>query len=97
MRPYARVVFDGIMLPGPTVPHGLLTSPARVRVIHYLKGNGPAIVRVETGSRHDPDGAVRGGEGIAPRAGERWRIYTQGRSQPYPTSVCAGSTRIGAR
>jgi hypothetical protein len=57
----ARIVFDGTMLPGPTVRLGrgrVLSSPARVRIIRYLKGNGPLTVRVETA-------AARTGGGIA--------------------------------
>jgi hypothetical protein len=33
-------------------------------------------------------------DGIEPRAGERWKIYTQSRRQPLATSICAGSVRV---
>jgi hypothetical protein len=57
----ARIVFDGVMLSGPTVGSGrrrVLSSPARVRVVRYLKGSGPGLVRVQTALRRVPNGVV---------------------------------------
>jgi hypothetical protein len=95
----ARRVFVGEMLPGPTAPtggRGVLTSPARMRVARYLKGRGPTIVTVDTAVRIVPGGIAGSGEGIEPRAGQRWKIYTRSRHQPFATSVCAGSTPVAA-
>jgi hypothetical protein len=42
----ARLVFTGIMLAGPSVGTGqgsVLASPARVRVVRYLKAAGPQL------------------------------------------------------
>jgi len=90
----ARRVFVGVMLPGPTAEAGVLGSPARMRVERYLKGHGPRIVRVETALRIEPGGIAGGSEGILPKAGQRWKIYTDSRRQPFATSVCSGSTRV---
>jgi hypothetical protein len=92
----ARRVFVGVMLPGPTAEAGVLGSPARMRVERYLKGHGPRIVRVETALRIEPGGVAGGSEGIFPKAGERWKIYTDSRRQPFATSVCGGSRRVMA-
>jgi hypothetical protein len=96
----ARRVFVGVMLPGPTIPpggRGVLGSPARVRVERYLKGHGPRIVGVQTALRIEPGGITGGSEGIQPKAGERWRIYTDSRRAPFATSVCGGSRRLVSR
>jgi hypothetical protein len=90
----AHVVFDGTMLSGPTVLVGgrpALRSPARVRVIRYLKGHGPVVVRVETGSAAAGGGIVVSEDGIEPLAGQSWRIYSDASRQPFTTSICAGS------
>lgn len=92
----ARLVFDGVMLPGVTVRTGVLASPARVRVERYLKGHGPAIVMVSTAVTLGSGATGVAEDGIAPRAGERWRIYTTSRRQPFGTSICAGSRRLPA-
>jgi hypothetical protein len=93
----ARLVFVGVMLPGPTAEAGVLGSPARMRVERYLKGHGPRIVRVITALRIEPGGVAGGSEGIYPKAGERWKIYADSRRQPFATSVCGGSKRLAAR
>jgi hypothetical protein len=91
----ARVVFVGRFLAGETAGVGgrnILVSPARMRVGRYLKGHGPGIVRVDTAI------SARGAmdeDGIEPQAGEAWRIYATSRRQPYATSLCIGSKRIG--
>lgn len=92
----ARRVFVGVMLPGPATQAGVLGSPARMRVEWYLKGHGPRIVRVQTGLTIEPNGVTGNSDGIEPTAGERWKIYTGSRHQPFDTSDCSGSTRVVA-
>jgi hypothetical protein len=93
----ARLVFVGRMLPGPTALVGgrrVLGSPARMRVERYLKGHGPMTVAVDTAVTIERRG-IRGNEdGIEPQAGQRWKIYTASRRQPFDTSICAGSRRV---
>lgn len=65
---HAEVVFEGVMLEGPTVNVGdrgeVLLGDAPVRVERYLKGGGPQQVDVTTGLRadevpaEDPDDAT---------------------------------------
>ena len=90
----ARVVLVGDMLPGPATQDGVLGSPARVRVERYLKGRGPRVVQVDTAVSIQGDSTGVAEDGIEPRAGERWKIYTRSRGQPFDTSLCAGSTRV---
>jgi hypothetical protein len=92
----ARRVFVGVMLPGPTARAGVLSSPARMRVERYLKGHGPQIVRVDTALTIESDSTGLAEDGIEPRAGERWKIYTRSLRQPFATSICLGSTRVVA-
>jgi hypothetical protein len=95
----AKIVFVGVMLPGPTVSMGqgdVLTSPARVRVVRYLKGDGPRVVTVVTGVTQAGNGAAVSEEGIQALAGQRWQIYATTRNMPYQTSICDGSTPLGA-
>lgn len=90
----ARVVFDGTTLNGRTVRFGgrpVLSSPARFRVSRYLKGHGPAVVRVETGSAAARDGVVVTEDGIQPLVGQRWRIYAHTSREPFATSICSGT------
>lgn len=91
----ARIVFIGTMLAGGTADvggHSVLVSPARVRVMRYLKGHGPGVVSVMTGVT--PHNVVNE-DGIEPLAGQHWRIYTQSRRMPYQTSICDGSKSAG--
>ena len=91
----ARVVFVGRFLQGKTADlDGLnvLISPARMRVGRYIKGQGPKIVRVDTAI--SARGAIEE-DGIEPQAGEAWRIFATSLGQPYSTSICIGSRRIG--
>jgi hypothetical protein len=93
----ARLVFVGRMLPGPsTLLDGrrVLDSPARMRVTRYLKGHGPRTVTVETAITIERHGATETEDGIEPQAGQRWKIYTGSRRQPFATSICAGSARV---
>ncbi len=96
----AKVVFDGVMLPGATAPgtNGALASPARMRVTSYLKGHGPTVATVQTAIELMSGGTMRVSEdGIRPPAGERWRIDTSSTTKPYATSICLGSHRLPAR
>jgi hypothetical protein len=96
----AKLVFDGEMLSGATVPgtDGIFASPARVGVKRYVKGSGAAVVTVQTAITTVKAGTVMVIEdGIRPRAGERWRIYASNTSEPYSTSTCLGSHRLPAR
>jgi hypothetical protein len=90
----ATVAFVGIMLPGPDAEVGsskALTSPARVRVVHWLKGSGPPIVTVSTGAVRNSAGAAENADGILPAAGQRWVIYAMSKQMPYQASICSGS------
>lgn len=91
----ARVAFVGTMLPGRTIngPHGLLVSPARVRVARYIKGSGPAVVTVETAVSPSGDGI--GAEGIMAHPGQTWKIYSTSGHLPLETDVCSGSRVVG--
>ena len=85
----AQVVLDGVVLEGPG-------SPARLRVVRYIKGSGPSEVNVATGVARRADGVITGtAEGIAPVPGERWRIYSHGWvGDVLATSSCTGSRRL---
>jgi hypothetical protein len=85
------------MLRGPSSQTGELLSPAKVRVARFLKGHGPSTVHVETAIQRSGSGYVENADGIDPRAGQRWKIYSESKRQPYATSVCDGSRRIAER
>jgi len=95
LRAQAQLVFNAVALRGPNY-RGVLLSPARFRVRHYGKGSGPRFVRVTTATRKiGRDSYVTVGEGIAPRAGELWRIYgSRGKNGVVQTSFCSGSARL---
>lgn len=88
----AAVIVDARALEGPTA-----TGVQRFRVLRYLKGGGPAVIRVATGVARNPDGSwVASGEGLFVRRGERWRIFARGPSRRIlRTSICDGSWRHG--
>jgi hypothetical protein len=92
----ARLVFVGRFAPGRTIRVGqsnILVSPARFHVGRYIKGHGPATLRVVTAVT----AAGRVSEdGIEAHPGERWLIYTNSKSEPYDTSICAGSRPVAA-
>lgn len=88
----ARTVFEGYMLQGPAID-GSLASPAKLRVVRYLKGTGPQIVTVVTAATESGNNVLTSEDGIQPQAGQRWKIYTTTKSMPYQTSVCAGSSQ----
>ena len=95
-RARADVVFGGTFLRGPTT-QGRLLSPARFRVVRYLKGRGPRQVRVQTAVRKLHGNVYEWtSEAIEPRAGERWRIYGfKAKDGVVRTGECAGSGRRG--
>jgi hypothetical protein len=89
-RARADAIFDGLALEGPTA-----TGVQRFRIIRYLKGRGPRVVRVSTGHirRADGSGSVTSVSVVAAR-GERWRIFARGSPRRVlRTSVCDGSRR----
>jgi hypothetical protein len=91
----ARAVFIGTAQDGPAAEAGsageVLLSPARFRVTRYLKGSGPRVVTVQTALTTRGGSMVANEDGIQPRAGQRWRIYTTSLHMPYQTSICDGS------
>ena len=87
-RARASVVFVGVALEGATP-----TGVQRFRVLRYLKGRGPRVVRVATGNRRRADGtgSVTSVSVIAKR-GQRWRIYARGSAwRVLQTNICDGS------
>jgi len=96
----ATVAFVGVMLPGADAEVGgskVRTSPARVRVVHWLKGRGPSVVTVKTGVVRNSAGVAENAEGLLARAGQRWVIYATSKRMPYQTSACFGSARVSGR
>jgi hypothetical protein len=90
LRARADVILDGKALEGPTA-----TGIQRFRVIRYLKGRGPSIVRVQTGNvrRSDGSGSTTS-VSIVVKRGERWRIFARGSARKVlQTSQCDGSRR----
>ena len=89
-RAGAKVIFDGLVLEGPTA-----TGIQGFRVIHYLKGAGPRVVRVQTGNVRRPDGTgTTTSVSVDARRGEKWRIYGDRRAtKVVSTNLCAGSRR----
>jgi hypothetical protein len=90
-RARADVIFDAVALEGPTA-----TGIQRFRVLRYLKGRGPRLVRVATGVVRRPDGtgSVTSISIFAER-GQRWRIYARGSARRVlRSSVCDGSRRL---
>jgi len=69
----------------------VLASPARFRVVRYLKGSGPRVVTVATALSGRGDAVTADEDGIEPRAGQRWTIYTTSLRMPYASSICGGS------
>ena len=90
-RARAQVIFDGFVLEGPTA-----TGVQRFRVIRYLKGRGPRIVRVATGVVRRPDGTgSTTSVSIHAERGERWRIFGRGSAYRLVRStVCDGSRQL---
>lgn len=98
----ADVVFDGVALEGPTVPHGdqeILTSPISFRVTTYLKGEGPPVVKVDGGTPPplepgQPVGPFRTTL-LAARPGQAWRIYGAGSPAGVLSASSCTSYRVG--
>jgi hypothetical protein len=88
----ADIVFEGLVIEGPL-------SPARLKVLRYIKGRGPAEFAVETGNTRNPDGTITlSSTGINPHPGEAWLIYGLGTvGGAVITSSCAGSRRLSDR
>ena len=88
----ATVIVDARALEGPTA-----TGVQRFRVVRYLKGRGPGVIRVATGVVRKSDGSgVTSSVGLFVRRGERWRIFAEGSTLGIlRTSVCDGSWRHG--
>jgi hypothetical protein len=89
-RARADVIFDGVALEGPTA-----TGIQRFRVTRFLKGRGPDIVRVQTGTIRRPDGSGSTTSiSLFVKRGERWRIFGRGSARrTLRTNVCDGSRR----
>lgn len=101
-RARAQLIFVAVALPGRFVARSrILLSPARFRVLRYLKGHRSRIVKVQTAVTA---GAHRGEytyveDYLRPHAGQRWLIYGQRtRSSSITASICSGSrgSRLGA-
>jgi hypothetical protein len=93
-RARAAVIFDGVALDGPT-PTGI----ERFRVVRYLKGSGPRVLRIRTGRKEFAGGGgVVTSVSIDAARGETWRIYAR-RVRPglFETNVCDGSRRLRAK
>jgi hypothetical protein len=89
-RARADVIFDGVALEGPTA-----TGVQRFRVTRFLKGRGPDIVRVQTGTIRRSDGSGSTTSiSLFVKRGERWRIFARGSARrTLRTNVCDGSRR----
>jgi hypothetical protein len=97
LEAHAQLIVVGTFLPGPSVSTGgtvLLTSPARLRVEHYLKGNGPRVLLVQTGLEKRGRTVAESEDGVVPRSGERWKIISSSSRSPVSTSMCSGSSRL---
>ncbi len=90
-RARAHIIFNGVALDGPTA-----TGIERFRVIRYLRGRGPKIVRLSTGRKRYPGGGgVTTSVSIDARRGQTWRIYARPlRPGIFQTTVCDGSRRL---
>ena len=87
-RAGADVIFDGVALEGPTA-----TGVQRFRVTRYLKGRGPGVVRVQTGTTRRADGSgTTTSISLVVKRGQRWRIFARGSARKVlQTNQCAGS------
>src|SRR5436309_10991132 len=89
-RARAEVIFDGVALEGPTA-----TGVQRFRVTRFLKGRGPSVVRVQTGTIRRADGSgTTTSVSLFVKRGQRWRIFARGSAQKVlQTNLCDGSSR----
>ncbi len=90
-RAHAAVIFDGVALENPTS-----SGVQRFRVTHYLKGNGPRVVRVNTGFVKRPDGTGSiTSVSLMVHRGERWRINSRDSAgRILRTTACDGSRKL---
>jgi hypothetical protein len=90
-RTRADVIFDGVALENST-----RTGVQRFRVTRFLKGRGPEIVRVQTGTTLQPDGSgTVTSVSLLVKRGERWRIFARGSARrTLRTNLCDGSRRL---
>lgn len=99
-RADARLVFVATALAGPTARfegQAVLLSPARMRVVRYLKGSGPRLVTVQTALTRNLLGYSADEDRITPSPGETWVIYSLSKEQPFGASICDGSHPIGGK
>lgn len=90
-RARASVIFEGVALESPTP-----TGVQRFRVTRYLKGNGPRVVRVNTGyiRRADGTGMITS-VSLNVKRNERWRIFARGSAtKVLQSNVCDGSRKL---
>jgi hypothetical protein len=87
-RAGADVIFDGVALEGPTA-----TGVQRFRVTRFLKGRGPGVVRVQTGTIRRADGSgMTTSISLHVKRGQRWRIFARGSARNVlQTNQCTGS------
>jgi hypothetical protein len=90
-RARASVIFEGVALEGPT-----RTGVQRFRVTRYLKGNGPRIVRVNTGHIRRADGTgMITSVSLDVKRHERWRILGRGSAtKVLQSNTCDGSRKL---
>lgn len=91
----APLVLDALALPGRAEPRShTLLSPARFRVLRYIKGRGARVVKIDTvvtETRHRGEYSYVE-DGIDPRAGQQWLIYgRRTRGGVISAGVCTGS------
>ena len=86
----ANVIFVGQALDGPTA-----TGIQRFRVSRYLKGNGPSVLRVDTGYvRHENGGVSLTSVSLVVKRGERWRIFARSTAaKVLRSNFCDGSRK----
>ena len=106
--PRADLVVEGEFLPGHTTRAGQLVSPARFKTSRYIRGDGPPVLRVATGTRLSRDGKWVEETELWPlaAAGERWRLQARRPRNASATSewtrrvvfadTCVGTERISA-
>jgi hypothetical protein len=91
LRARADVIVDAVALEGPTA-----TGIQRFRVKRYLKGRGPSIVRVQTGTIRRADGSgSTTSVALYVKRGERWRIFGRGSARKVlQSNLCDGSRKL---